>query len=211
MRIKARDFFTTAEKTTIRQAVENAESTTSGEIAVVVVEASDPYLEGRLIGALSFSCLVALVLSVVLHYVTIWFFIPVTAILLFPFLYLFERLPHMKLAFVSKKRAEHAVKERAAYAFFQKGVYKTDNRTGILVFISLLERKVWIIGDEGIHKKTESTFWRDIVRQLTNGIQENKVFESLCEVIEKCGAELRRHFPEDGDKTNRLNDDICCE
>jgi putative membrane protein len=211
MKIKARDFFSRAQRTKIREAVEQAESSTSGEIAVVLVEASDTYREGRLMGALILSSLLALVLSILFHFVTIWFFIPVTAFLLFPFLYLFEKLPHMKLAFVGKGRVEHAVKERAVYAFFQKGVYKTDNRTGILIFISLLERKVWVIGDEGIHKKTESNFWRDLVRDLTRGIRENRVFESLCDVIEKCGMELTRHFPDDGKKTNLLCDDVSCD
>ena len=124
MKIRAKDLFSKEEKEKIRQAVQDAEGSTSGEIAVVLVDESDRYREAELMGALSFSALVSLVVSIVFHYVTIWFYIPVATLLLFPFLYLFRTFPHMKLAFLRRKRVEDAVRERAVYAFFQKGVHK---------------------------------------------------------------------------------------
>ena len=211
MKIRAKDFFSGEEKERIRRAVQSAESGTSGEVAVVLADESDRYRDAELIGALSFSALVSLVLSVAFHYVTIWFFIPVTAILLFPFFRLFRTLPHMKLAFLSNRRIEDAVKERAVYAFFEKGVHKTEEHTGILIFISLLERKVWILGDEGIHRKIRSDFWRSLVRELTDGIKSNQTSEALCRVIEKCGAELTVHFPGRAGDKNELRDDVTCD
>ena len=210
MKIRAKDFFSSGEKERIRQAVEAAEKSTSGEIAVAFVHESDRYREAELIGTVSFSALLSLVLSVAFHYVTIWFFIPVTVVLLFPLFFLFRFFPHMKLAFLSNRRIDEAVRERAVYAFFQKGVHKTDEHTGILIFISLLERKVWILGDEGIHQKTRSDFWRSLVRDLTEGIRNDRTFEALCSVIQKCGAELTVHFPGRTGK-NVLKDDVTCE
>lgn len=208
MRIKGKDFFSTKEKELIRKAVENAESMTSGEIAIVLVDESDSYREGALIGAFAFSSIVSLILSIVLGHETIWFFVPLVVLLIFPGLYLFQLAPHMKLAFVSTKRVIQAVKERAVYAFFQKGIYKTKDRTGVLIFISLLERRVWIIGDENIHRRSQVDFWRDLVKELTTGIKNNRALESLCSVIEKCGVELERHFPQKTHKNNQLGDDI---
>ncbi len=210
MKIRGKDFFSREEKEKIRRAVESAESSSSGEIAVVVVDESDRYRDAELIGAISFSAILSLVLSIALHYVTIWFFVPVTVVLLFPFFYLFRFFPHMKLAFLSNRRIDEEVRERAVYAFFQRGVHKTDEHTGILIFISLLERKVWILGDEGIHQKTRSEFWRSLVRELTEGIRSDRTFVALCSVIEKCGAELALHFPGRGGK-NVLSDDVTCE
>jgi putative membrane protein len=210
MKIRAKDIFSREEREKIRQAVQSAESSTRGEIAVVLVDESDRYRDAELMGALSFSALLALVLSIALHYVMIWFFIPVTIVLFFPFFALFRQLPHMKLAFLGNRRIEAAVKERAAYAFFQKGVYKTEERTGILIFISLLERKVWVLGDEGIHRKTKSDFWRALVRELTDGIKGGRTSEALCRVIEKAGVELTTHFPGRTGK-NQLSDDVTCD
>lgn len=210
MKIRAKDFFSRAEKERIRQAVEAAEKTTSGEIAVAFVHESDRYREAELLGALCLSALVALVLSIVLHHITIWFYIPVTAVLFIPSLYLFRRVPHLKLAFLPHKRVHEAVRERAVYTFFQRGVHNTTEQTGILIFISLLERKVWILGDRGIHGKIRSDFWRGVARELAEGIKERRTMEALCGAIQKCGSELTRHFPGRPEGQNQVKDDIVC-
>jgi putative membrane protein len=210
MKIRAKDFFSTEQKERIRQAVQAAEEATSGEIAVMLVHESDRYREAELAGALSFSALAALVLCLVFRYTSIWFYIPISVVLLPPFLYLFRRWPHMKLAFLRHRRVEEAVRERAVYAFFQKGVHKTEEETGILIFISLLERKVWILGDRGIHGKIGSDYWRTLAGELAAGIREDRAFEALCEVIRKCGAELARHFP-NRSGAHQSGEELICE
>lgn len=195
MKIRARDFTSSKEKEKIRQAVLSAEKSTNEEIAVVVVDESDRYREAELAGALSLSALLSLVLSLWLRHVTIWFYIPVACLLFFPAFYLFRRFPHMKLAFLGRRRIEEAVRERAVYAFFRKGMHKTEEEKGILIFISLLERKVWILGDRGIHAKIGPDFWRSLTRELVEGIKGERPLDALCAVIDKCGIELARHFP----------------
>jgi putative membrane protein len=210
MKIRARDFFSKEEKQQIRRGVEAAEKHTHGEIAIAVLDASDSYREAEILGALLFSALFALVLAMLLGRTTVWFHIPVTAVLFFPCLYLFRVFPHMKLAFTSHRRVEEAVRERAVYTFFRRGVHKTSEETGILIFISLLERKVWILADKGIHEKIPSDFWRNRTRELTTGIREGRAFEALQDVIEKCGAELTKYYPCRRERTNQLDDDVIC-
>ena len=195
MKIRAKELFSREQKEKIRQAVRAAEGSTRADIAIMLVDESDRYREAEITGALSFSALVALVLSMALQHLTIWFYIPLTAVLFFPFVRLFRVFPHMKLAFLHRRRVEEAVRERAIYAFFQKGVHKTDEQTGILIFISLLERKVWILADKGIHGKIADDFLRTLAFDVAAGIKEDRALEALCSVIEKCGAELARHFP----------------
>jgi putative membrane protein len=210
MKIGHRGLFSGAEKERIRRAVQAAEKTTSGEIAVVVVDESDPYREAQLIGALSFAALCAVVLALALHELTIWFYVPAAGVLIFPGLYLFKKLPRMKLAFLGRRRIEEAVRERAVYSFFQRGVHKTEKETGVLIFISLLERKVWILADRGINEKIDSQLWRSLARELVDGIKRHEPLDALCSVIEKCGAELTRHFPESGGGKNQLGDEPAC-
>jgi putative membrane protein len=208
MKVRARGFASSAEKKRIRQAVQDAEKGTSGDIAVMVVDASDRYREAALIGALSLAALLSLALSLGLHYVTVWFYIPLACLLIFPCLVLFRRFPHLSLPFLGAGRMEEAVKERAVYAFFQKGVHKTEEETGLLIFISLLERKVWILGDRGIHAKIAPDFWKSLAGELVNGLKGDRPLDALCAVIEKCGVELARHFPNRGSRKNQLNDDL---
>ncbi len=233
MKIRARELFSREQKEKIRQAVRAAEGSTRADISVMLVDESDRYREAELAGALCFSALTALVLSMALNHFTnwfyipvtfshieyflahaadhftIWFYIPVTAVLLFPFLRLFRAFPHMKLAFLHRRRVEEAVRERAVYAFFQKGVHKTEEETGILIFISLLERKVWILADRGIHEKITSDRLRTLAAELAAGIREDRALEALCGVIEKCGEELARYFP--GRHKGNPTDELICQ
>ncbi len=195
MKVRAKDFFSTAEKTTIQQAVLEAEKDTTGEIAVKVVEACDRYRDAEILGSVLLSGLFALVACLLLNHITIWFYIPATFILFFPCRYLFKKAPHLKLALVSEQDAMHEVSEEAIHAFYERGLHRTEHGTGILIFISLLERKVWILGDKGINDKVNPDFWGSLVTELTKGIREGKAPEALCSVIAKCGAELSRHFP----------------
>ncbi len=195
MKINAKTLFSDAQKEKVRQAVQAAERSTRGEIMVMLVDESDPYREAELAGAFSLSALAALALSTALQLTSIWFYIPVTVVFFVPFLILFKRFPHLKLALLTRKRVDEAVKERAVYGFFQKGVHMTDEQTGILIFISVMERKVWILADRGIHGKIAPHIWTSLAREVANGIKEDRAFDALCSVIRKCGAELTRHFP----------------
>jgi putative membrane protein len=208
MKIRAKDFFSKTEKEKIRQAVGEAEKSTTGEIAVMVVDESDRYRDAEILGALLMSGLVSVILSLALHHITIWFYIPAVTVLFFPFWYLFRQMPQLKLALVSHHRADGAVRDRAILSFYEKGLHRTRNETGILIFISLLERRVWILGDKGINEKIEPDFWGSLVGELTSGIRDGRALDALCAIVAKCGAELAGHFPGTPDDTNELPDDV---
>ena len=208
MKIQAKDFLSKAEKAKIRQAVAEAEKSTTGEIAVMVVDESDRYRDAEMLGALLFSGLISVILALALHHITVWFYIPAVTVLFFPFWHLFKLMPQLKLALVSRQRADGAVRDRAILSFYKKGLHHTKNETGILVFISLLERRVWILGDKGINEKIDPDFWGSLVGEITSGIRDGRALDALCAVIAKCGAELSRHFPGTPNDTNELPDEV---
>lgn len=199
-------FFSDDELKQIEQAVARAESESSGEIATMVVEESDRYREAELLGALLISGFVAIAISIWSHHVTIWTYIPVVCLLFFPMLGLFRLVPHLKLSFVGGRRQEEAVRERALRAFYEHGLYRTREETGILIFISRLEHKVWILGDRGIDRKIPPGSWQTLADELARGIRTGRAAESLCAVVAACGAELARHFPRRADDRNELPD-----
>jgi len=204
----AADFFSAQEKEAIRNSVADAEKRSSGEIATMVVRESDRYREAETLGALLLAALVGVAVAVVLHHVTIWTYIPVVFLLFFPALWLFRRFPRLKLSFAGTRRQAEAVSERALVAFYQQGLYRTEHGTGILIFISLLERKVWILGDRGINEKIPPGYWQALADELAQGIRSGRAAETLCHVIAECGSELARHFPRRLDDRNELPDDI---
>jgi putative membrane protein len=227
--VKSGHFFNEKEKEAIRVAVETAESSTSGEIATMVVDHSDSYREAEILGGMLLAGLLAFITSVLLEYASmksgasdwggtnnaahilhygiyIWTYIPLVLLFFFPSRYLFRKYPALKLPLVGRKRMEQAVRERAVRAFYEKRLYKTRDETGVLIFISHLERKVWILGDRGVDKMIPHALWQGLARELSAGIKDNRACETLCEVIGKIGKELAVHFPRKPDDTNELSD-----
>lgn len=207
-RKNAGNFFSAPEKEKISTLVKKAESETSGEIAVMVVDASDSYREAEFLGALLLSAFIALVAAVLLYQVTIWSYIPAVILFWFPALFFMRRFPRFKLALAGKKRVVEAVRERAIRAFFEKKLYRTREETGVLIFISTLEHKVWILGDRGINERIGPRLWQTLAGELAGKIREDHAFEGVCAVIEKLGAALEEHFPRAADDTNELPDEV---
>lgn len=205
---KAEDFFTPEEQERIRRAVAAAERGTSGEIATMVVPRSDSYREAVTLAAVLGAATVALVVAVISQHVTIWSYLPLTILLFFPLQLLVRRVPPLQRPFIAASRLNEAVQERAVRAFYEKGLHRTKDSTGILVFISLFEHKVWILGDCGINAKIPADSWLELVRTLTAGLKNGRAADALCEVVSRCGQELARHFPREGDDRNELQDEI---
>jgi putative membrane protein len=228
---KSTHFFESKEQEAIRDAVKSAEASTSGEIATMVVDHSDSYREAEILGGVLLAGLLAFLASLLLEYAStksvtsewggmnnsihllhygiyIWTYIPMVFLLFFPSKYLFRKFPVLKLSIVGRKRMEQAVRERAVRAFYEKRLYKTRDETGVLIFISLLERKVWILGDKGVDRIIPHAFWQERAVELTAGIRDNRACEALCAVIGKIGNEMEGHFPRKVDDTNELSDEI---
>ncbi len=205
---KSHTFFSDEERERIRHAVEAAEAATSGEIATMVVDHSDRYLEAEILGGILLAALAALIIAVSTQHTSIWTFLPLTLVLSFPARLLFNRFPRLKFPFVNKRRMMHAVRERAIRAFFEKKLYRTRDENGILIFISILERKVWILGDRNIDARIPHEEWQAMAHEVSAGIRGGGACAALCGVVEKCGRILTEHFPKMPDDVNELPDDL---
>lgn len=202
---KAEEFFSAEEQERIRKATEDVEAHTAGEVATMVVDCSESYREAEILGAVLFSGLLALIVAVLFHHITIWSYVPMVFVFFLPAWLLIRHISHLGLPFVGRRRIEEAVQARAFRAFFEKGLHRTRDETGILIFISLLEHKVWILGDRGINEKIEPEFWRALAQQVAESIKANNASEGLIRVIAQCGEELRKHFPRKADDTDELS------
>ena len=207
-KINADNLFTPAELERIRSAVVAAEADTAGEIATMVVDRSDDYPEAVTLAAVLGAALIALLLAVASHHVTVWSHLPLTLLLYFPCRQAAGRIPMLQRPFVGPKRRAMAVRDRAVRAFYEKGLYRTSQATGILIFISLFERKVWILGDRGINSRIPAASWQELARTLAEGLRTGRAADALCSVIRQCGEELARHFPANPAVGNELPDEL---
>jgi putative membrane protein len=208
---KAETFFTPEERERLKATTKEVESRTIGEIVVMVVDRSDHYMEAEVLGGIILGSLLSLILTLLFFHSSVWAYVPVSFLLFFPCLLLFKRAEALKKLFIGVRRKEEAVRLRAERSFFERGLYRTKKNTGVLFFLSLLERKIWVLADKGIYEKMDQETLNRFANEVSRGIRENRACEALIQAIQEIGALLSRHFPITPDDTDELPDNVMTE
>jgi putative membrane protein len=81
---------------------------------------------------------------------------------------------------------------------FAHRLHQTSGRTGVLIFASLAERRVQVIGDEDIHAKGGDVVWDNAIAAALAKIKHGDIAGGLVEAVKICGKSLAEHFPPDG-------------
>lgn len=84
------------------------------------------------------------------------------------------------------------VHRRAAQAFLDEEVFTTRDRTGILLFVSLFEHRIEVVGDTGINDKVETAEWVAVVDLVRAGIVRGDLAGGLVAAVDLCGDLLHR-------------------
>jgi len=106
-------------------------------------------------------------------------------------------------------RRRHDALARAQRVFRRLGMHRTAERHGVLIYIAVEERRLAVVGDEGIHARVGDTHWNE-VRDLMIEILREKgpPRRALERAIETLGRALAEHFPRRPDDRNELSDDV---
>lgn len=209
--IDAEHFFSAAEKEQIAATIKEVEAKTAGEIAVLVVDESDTYPEAVVLGGAILGGLSALAITDVFFDDSLWIYIPCTVILALLAGALLKRLPLLHRLFVPTGHINQRVETRALVAFYERGLHKTRDASGVLFFLSLFERKVWVIADQGIYQKITQAELQTYTRQIIDGIKSGKKTAAICAEISRFGQVLALHFPLRPGDTNELTDEVMVE
>lgn len=183
----------------IRAAVAEAEQRTSGEIVPYFVEQSDAY-PGALWKGTALGAFAGPLFAEGIYYVgnfwggliPLWIALPAAAGGALGFL-LTAYIPAVKRWMAGDGLLDLRTRQRAEMAFLEQEVFRTRDRTGILLFLSLFEHRVVVIGDSGINQKVEQSQWDGIVQTVVAGIRAGRPGEALASAIRQCGELLERH------------------
>jgi putative membrane protein len=208
---KADEFFSAEEKEKLKAAISEVESKTIGEVVVMVVDQSDQYIEAEILGGVILGSLLSLILSLLFFHSSIWSYVPLSFLLFFPCWFLFKKAEALKKLFIGTRRKEEAVRLRAERVFFEKGLYKTKKNTGVLFFLSLLERKIWVLADKGIYEKMDQETLNRYANEVSKGVREGRACDALSHAIQEVGALLSRHFPITSGDTDELPNGVMTE
>lgn len=100
--------------------------------------------------------------------------------------------------------------ERAAEIFQILKMDQTALRNGVLIYISLLDRKAALYGDEGIYHKTGGAqYWEEEFDVFKEHLSKGEIVEGICKVVSDVGYSLAEYFPyEEGIDKNELPDEM---
>jgi putative membrane protein len=191
----------------VRKAIADVEARTNGEVVVVVVERSDRHPAACWLSALTALVIGTVLLEGILPRDALW--LVLLQVLLGAVGYgVANALPAWKRMFVRESRASEMAEEQATQEFFQNGVYRTVGHTGVLVFVSLFERRVVLLGDEGINAKTGPEHWVSTDETILRRARDGSLADGLVEGIRLLGDALAEHFPPLPGQENELADHL---
>jgi putative membrane protein len=193
--VKPSQIIDPADRLRLEAAVVESERATAGEIAVVVVRACDTYAAAGWRAGVLLAGLGALALAS-LH--------PAPPLLGFLAAQLgglglglgLARIDTVRRHLVSEPSLEARVVERAQRAFAETGLARARGRTGILIFVALLERRVAVLADEGVEKAVGTGgAWLEVAELAAAGLRRGAAVEGLLAAIARCGEILASHVP----------------
>ena len=210
MKDLTRKVLSETDREAISAAVAEAEKQTAGEIVPLVVSTSYHYPMADVIGGASLALPAALLLTPLIggwFWIgpwNLWLFLGLFSLIFPAALLIVRHTLALKRMFISNREIEEEVKEAAATSFFRKGVFRTRDETGVLIFISLFERRVWVLADRCINRKVPQGRWDAIVAGIVAGIREKRAVEAICTAVADIGGLLAEHFPIRDDDQDEL-------
>lgn len=220
---KAIELFSSDEIHAIEAAITEAEKKTTAEIVPVVVNVSGRYDRAEDLFAFLLSLLAMCLLWVLfqgtgaagdtwgsatqLHYG-----LPaILATLITTFLggvVLAARIPCLRRPLISRREMREEVERGARETFQRLNLRRTENATGILIYASLYERMVHVVGDDTITAKLTQTDWNDICQKIVEGFKSGYPEQGLRNGIERSGELLANHFPAGENNPNEVFDTL---
>ncbi|MBO1907841.1 hypothetical protein KHP60_20680 [Microvirga sp. 3-52] len=182
--------------------ISDVEDNTSGEVVLVIAEQAGHYRAIPLLWAL----LAALVTPWPLIWLTS---ISTSRIFLIQLvvaltLSLVLSWPKLRYALVPRSIKRAQAHEAASREFLRRGLTRTREKTGVLIYLALAEHHAEILADTGIMDRLDAGLWADVVAELTAAIGDGRMTEGLVEAIRRTGAILAEQAPPRLDDVDEL-------
>lgn len=86
-------------------------------------------------------------------------------------------------------------RERALQVFSELRVWDTEENTGVLVYVQLIDHDIEIVADRGISARVAQSEWDKVCQRMEEAFQVGRYEHGLLSGIERVTALLAQHFP----------------
>ncbi|MEO8211071.1 MAG: TPM domain-containing protein [bacterium] len=99
-------------------------------------------------------------------------------------------------------------REIAIKEFIKLGIDKTEQKTGVLIFVMFGERKFEFIADEGINSKIHPGHWDKISIDVKDYFSKERYLDGILYGLNSLSEVLIREFPIGRDDKNELSNEV---
>ncbi len=208
----------------VSEAVTEAESATSGEIATVLAEQSDGYTDVALLWAIAAAFTAMSVFAVFPEpFLDLWdsafagwgherttgelaSMVIALGLVTFLAVWLVQQWQPLKFALIPGPVKTMRVHDQAVRQFKVGAQGRTAAHTGVLLYLSMKERRAEIVADESIAAKVSAEVWGEAIGDMLAEIRKGRIAEGLAVGVRDVGHVLAEHFPRGREDDNELPD-----
>ncbi|MEK7819241.1 MAG: TPM domain-containing protein [Bacteroidota bacterium] len=110
-----------------------------------------------------------------------------------------------RLSFFEKRKK---IRDLAFKEFYKLKMNETKDKTGVMIYILVKEKKFEIIADEGIQNKVAPFYWDVISQTLSERFLHNEFCKGICDFVNEVGIVLIKEFPIKHDDKNELSNEV---
>jgi putative membrane protein len=190
------------EQARLASVIGDVEDETSGEIVLVIAEQAGHYRAVPLLWAMLAALVTPWPLIRLTDISTSRIFLIQLAVALI--LSLVLSWPKLRFALVPRSVKHSQAHEAASREFLRRGMTRTREKTGVLIYLALAEHHAEILADTGVADRVDPGIWAGIVADLTAAIRNGRMIEGLIEAIRRTGGILAEHAPPRLDDVDEL-------
>jgi putative membrane protein len=206
--MSARTFFTADAKARVAGASAVIEKHTSAEVVVSVRDVSGHYRDtDYLFGFLVATAVLCMFLFHPAEFSNDLF--PVESVVSFALgAAACANLPPLRRLLTSRRRMARDVATAAGAAFAELGIDHTHRRRGILVFVSMFERRVAVVVDAGVDEAALGVPWREGLARLEQAVAQRTHVDRFIDALSALGPILKAALPRGEGDENELPDEV---
>jgi putative membrane protein len=122
--------------------------------------------------------------------------------------YLLAAWPALRRLLTPRALTSSRVHAATLEQFMALGLHRTRDRTGVLLFVSVAERRAEVFADDGIYAKAPPQVWGEVVERLIEGLKRGAPADGFVAAIERTGEILAACLPPRSDDTDELPNDL---
>jgi putative membrane protein len=197
--------FDEAAREALTNCVREIETATGAELVLIVRARSGSYRHADyLFGAiLAFAGLLFLVFSP-FDFHQYWLAVDVPLLFVVGAL-ISSRSNSIRRLLTTRKFRSAAVRTGAAAMFYEAGIANTTSEMGVLIYLSILERRLELIADRGVLKVVPPLDWNQMIFDLHEAGRTPEP-QRLLKALSGLGKLLACHCPATGENPNELPD-----